>query len=117
MCHVLIIEDEVLIAFDLQDLLQAEGATSFAFAETQAAAVASARARRPDIITSDVTLLEGTGPRAVRTILDEMGPLPVIFITATVQDCMPCGPSARVLCKPMQHHAVAAAFRELAPIH
>jgi CheY-like chemotaxis protein len=34
MCHVLIIEDEALVAMDLQVCLEGLGATSFAFAET-----------------------------------------------------------------------------------
>ena len=68
MCHVLIIEDEALIALDLQDILAETGATSFAFAETEQDAIDSARLHRPDVITSDVMLREGTGPRAVEAI-------------------------------------------------
>ena len=114
-CHVLIIEDEALIALDLQDLLEAHGATSISIAETQADAVEAARTRRPDVITSDVTLREGTGPKAVEAILAELGQLPVIFITASPEACIPCPPPARIMEKPLRHGAIVSAFRELAP--
>ena len=35
MCHVLIIEDEMLVAMHLQSVLGEEGAMSFAFASTE----------------------------------------------------------------------------------
>lgn len=60
MCHVLIIEDEPIIALDLEGLLEREGATSFAFAVSENEAVTAAGLQRPDIITSNVTLVEGT---------------------------------------------------------
>lgn len=115
MCHVLIIEDEALVALDLQDMLSAAGATSFSFAETERDAIDAARARRPDVITSDVMLREGTGPGAVEAIRGEMGPLPVIFITATPEACALCQPLAPVLAKPVRGGAVGDAFRAVAP--
>ena len=48
MCHVLIIEDEPLVALTIQDMLEDEGATSFDIAATQADAVAAALHHRPD---------------------------------------------------------------------
>lgn len=115
MCHVLIIEDEPLVAFDLQDMLSAAGATSFAFAETEHEAVSEARMRRPDVITSDVLLREGTGPHAVETILGELGPVPVIFITASPDQCAPRDPAAQILAKPVANGVVREAFRSVAP--
>jgi len=112
-CHVLIIEDEALIALDIQDMLSTAGATTFSFAETEREAVDAARVRRPDVILSDVRLREGTGPHAVEAIQGEMGPLPVIFITATPQACTPRG--AVVLSKPMVDARVRAAFRAAVP--
>ena len=61
MCHVLIIEDEPILAMDLEALLEAEGATSFSFAVSEEEAVSEALARTPGLITSDVKLVEGTG--------------------------------------------------------
>ena len=114
MCHVLIIEDEALIALDLQAVLEAHGATSCAFAAAQAEAVAEARGHRPDIITSDYALLEGTGPQAVSLIRIEHGPIPVIFITAMPQLCTSFAAPMRVLAKPLHRPSIGAAFREMA---
>ena len=66
MCHVLIIEDEPLIAMAIQDILTGEGATSFDIVDTEAAAVSAATAHEPNIITSDVksiVKLTGRQPR------------------------------------------------------
>ncbi len=115
MCHVLIIEDEAFMAMDLEQMFEQEGATSFSFAASQDEAVREALERRPDIITSDVTLTEGTGPLAVSIILDAIGPVPVIFITATPDACEPRPPGCEVLSKPFDRDAIARAFRRLAP--
>lgn len=114
LCHVLIIEDEPLIALDLEDLLERYGARSFSFADTQRAAIAASREVRPDFILSDVALLEGTGPRAVEAIQRELGDIPVIFVTATPEACSPCAPPGQVFRKPMDRPAIGAAFREMA---
>ncbi|MET3763003.1 response regulator [Sphingomonas sp. UYEF23] len=110
MCHVLIIEDEPFIAMDLQQLLEDQGATSFAFADTEDEAVAAAMERRPDVIRSDVKLTKGTGPAAIHTIQQRLGEIPVIFITATPAECESCDPPGVVLSKPINAHAVCAAF-------
>ena len=115
MCHVLIIEDEAFMAMDLEQMLEQEGATSFSFAASQDEAVREALERRPDIITSDVTLTEGTGPLAVSIILDAIGPVPVIFITATPDACEPRKSGCEVLSKPFDRDAIARAFQTLAP--
>ena len=67
------------IALGLQALLEGLGATSLAFAATKAKAVDAAGEQRPALITSDVALLEETGPEAVEVIIRELGPVPVIF--------------------------------------
>ena len=117
MCHVLIIEDEVLIALDLQGLLAEHGATSFDFADCEDDAIQAAMARPPDLITSDVKLRVGTGPKAVVAIHERLGPTPVIFITGNPEACEPGGPAARVLGKPLHEPSIARAFRDLAPLH
>lgn len=111
MCHVLIIEDEPLVAMSLEDLLAAAGATSFDVASTEHGAVAAAKANPPAVITSDVRLIEGTGPRAVQTIHALIGDIPVIFITGTPAECDPCGPPGIVLGKPLDEVAITDAFR------
>lgn len=114
MCHVLIIEDEPLVAMYIQDILASEGATSFAIAASQSEAVAQAERELPNIITSDVKLLEGTGPAAVAEIEERFGPIPVLFITGTPEDCKPCNPPGSILRKPFSEQDLIAAFRKTA---
>lgn len=113
MCHVLIIEDEFLIALDIQQILESQGASSFAFAGTEVEAVAEARQRRPAFISSDVVLRLGTGPKAVQTIQRELGRVPVIFITGSPELCHPREAVAPVFDKPMNEQAIGAAFKAL----
>lgn len=113
MCHVLIIEDDPLIAMNIQALLEDEGATSFDFAVSQEEAVAAALARRPELITSDVKLTQGTGPAAVQEIYRQLGELPVIFISGTPDDCQPCNPPGIILSKPFREEALKAAFHRM----
>lgn len=115
MCHVLIIEDEWLIAEHLAHLVEQAGATSVAMACTEDEAVQAAKERKPGIILSDVRLLVGTGPRAVQAILSALGEIPVIFITGTPEACQPCEPSSVILSKPVDPARVMEAFRRLAP--
>lgn len=114
MCHVLIIEDELLVAMDLQRLLETLGATSVDVADTEEDAIRAARAHAPDLITSDVQLRRGTGPRAVAEIHHQVRRAPVIFITGTPEDCHPCE-VGRILSKPLHEPSIVEAFRELAP--
>jgi CheY-like chemotaxis protein len=116
MCHVLIIEDEWLIAEHLAGLAEDAGATLIGIATTEREAIEAARERRPDIILSDVRLQEGTGPSAVAAIRCKQGEIPVIFITGTPEDCQRRCSSAIVLTKPIDNASVLSAFRRLAPV-
>lgn len=109
--HVLIIEDEPLIAMSIQDALEEAGATSFHIAENEADAVTSARDHPPGFITSDVHLKQGTGPAAVRAIRAELGDIPVLFLTATPERCTPCDQPGTVLAKPFMNNDLGRAFR------
>jgi CheY-like chemotaxis protein len=116
MCHVLIIEDEWMIAEHMAGLAEDAGATSIEVVTTEREAVEAARGRRPEIILSDVRLAEGTGPAAVAAIQCELGEIPVIFITGTPIECRPRSASAVVLTKPIDSAAVLSAFSRLAPL-
>lgn len=116
MCHVLIIEDEWLIAEHLAFLAEKAGATSIATASTEAGAVQAAHERMPDVILSDVNLFVGTGPGAVQTIAASLGKIPVIFITATPEACQPCEQPSVILRKPIDAACVIEAFKRFAPL-
>ena len=113
MVHVLIIEDENLIALDLQWMLEALGVTSTEIADTEEAAVSAAFDHRPDMITSDVTLKNGTGPGAVRAIQAAIGPVPVIYVTANPEACDDLARHHRVLRKPLSEGDFGRTYEEL----
>lgn len=114
MCHVLIIEDEPLTAMLIETLVGEIGATSCTIAATQEDAIAAAVAQPPDVITSDVRLIEGTGPLAVQAIAARIGSRPVIYITAEHQACEPRAEASIVLTKPVYPAALRRAFQQVA---
>ena len=116
MCHVLVIEDDWLIADHIMSVIERAGATSIAQADTETAAVDAAREHCPQMIVSDVRLHEGTGPLAVQRIIAAHGNIPVMFITGTPDACVPCDPPAVILTKPINEASVIDAFRSLAPL-
>lgn len=110
MCHVLIIEDEALIAMMIEDCLLESGATTVEFAASEDDAVAAAQQHRPDFITSDVRLLEGTGPQAIAKIKARYGDIPVLYITASPGECADCSSDA-IVPKPFNAVEVGRRFR------
>ena len=79
---VLIVEDEPLIALDIQTLVEQLGHDVTTIARTHAEAVRAALKRRPGLILADIQLADGSsGLDAVNEILG-LQELPVIFITA-----------------------------------
>jgi CheY-like chemotaxis protein len=79
---VLIIEDEPLIAMELQEILENLGHRVVGVARTRGEAIESARSERPGLILADIQLADGSsGLDAVRDIL-QMFEVTVIFITA-----------------------------------
>lgn len=80
--RVLIIEDESIIALDLENLVTDLGHEVVATAATAEAAVAQARSHKPGLILADINLGEGgSGIDAVAEILRSFD-VPVIFVTA-----------------------------------
>ncbi|WP_298359697.1 response regulator [Rhodoblastus sp.] len=79
---VAIIEDEPLIAMDLENLVEGLGHKVVGVARTRAEAVTLARSTRPGLVLADIRLADGSsGLDAVNEILEIAG-VPVIFITA-----------------------------------
>lgn len=79
---VLIIEDEPLIAMDLEHLVQDLGHRVTALAATRGEAVAAVASERPGLVLADIQLADGSsGIDAVADILAQID-VPVIFITA-----------------------------------
>jgi DNA-directed RNA polymerase specialized sigma24 family protein len=79
---VLIIEDEPLIALDLEDIIQSLGHRLVGIARTETEALAIAAKRQPRLILADIQLADGSsGLDAVAKLLRQFE-APVIFITA-----------------------------------
>jgi DNA-directed RNA polymerase specialized sigma24 family protein len=81
--RVLIIEDEAIIAMDLESLVAEAGHEVMGIARTRDGASALASAARPDLILADIQLADrSSGIDAVNDLLGQYGTVPAIFITA-----------------------------------
>lgn len=82
LADVLIIEDEPIIAMDIETIVRDLGHNVTGVAVTRDEAVAQARAHPPGLVLADIQLADdSSGIDAVRDILAEFA-VPVIFITA-----------------------------------
>lgn len=80
---VLIVEDEAIIAMDLESVVADLGHKVTGVARTRARAVELATTEAPDLMLCDIQLAdESSGIDAANEILDQLGERPVIFITA-----------------------------------
>jgi CheY-like chemotaxis protein/DNA-directed RNA polymerase specialized sigma24 family protein len=80
--NVLVIEDEPIIAMDLEALVTGLGHRVTGNARTHKEAVALAKAEQPGLVLADIRLADGSsGLDAVNEILESFD-VPVIFITA-----------------------------------
>lgn len=105
--HALIIEDEMIIALEVEDLLRELGYRSFDVAASPAEAIEQASRHRPDLITADVRILDGTGIEAVKAITERLGEIPYFYVTGNVD--MLRGETAGVVEKPISPRAFARA--------
>jgi CheY-like chemotaxis protein len=79
---VLIIEDEAIIAMDLEALVESLGHRVIDIARTHKEAVEVVRRKRPGLVLADIQLADGSsGLEAVNEILEGLE-VPVIFVTA-----------------------------------
>jgi DNA-directed RNA polymerase specialized sigma24 family protein/CheY-like chemotaxis protein len=80
---VMIIEDEAIIAMDIESIVAEMGHRVTGVARTRAEAVELGRKDVPDLILADIQLADNSsGIDAVNDLLAELGTRPVIFITA-----------------------------------
>jgi CheY-like chemotaxis protein len=80
--EVLIIEDEPLIALQLEEIVRAHGHSVFATAATRTQAVQSLAHGHPGLVLADIQLADGSsGLDAVEDILG-IADVPVVFVTA-----------------------------------
>ena len=110
--HALIIEDEMLIALEVESLLHDFGFTSCDIADNPDDALRLALARRPDLMTADLRIFGGTGVEAVDAITALLGPIPHIYVTGNPD--MLKGRTAPVVDKPLTRRALALACERAA---
>ncbi len=80
---VMIIEDEAIIAMDIESIVADMGHRVTGIARTREEAVKLGKADAPDLILADIQLADNSsGIDAVNDLLGELGTRPVIFITA-----------------------------------
>jgi CheY-like chemotaxis protein len=111
---VLVIEDEPIIAMDIQSIVTGLGHDCTGIADTRDRAVALASEAPPDLILSDIQLADNSsGIDAVRDIL-QVHSVPVIFITAYPERFLTGErpEPAFLLTKPFKRKAVEAAISQ-----
>jgi CheY-like chemotaxis protein len=111
---VLIIEDEPIIALDIEAMVQELGHDVVGIARTHKEAMAKVRSRRPGLVLADIQLADGSsGLEAVNEILLEVD-VPVIFITAYPERLLTGEKPepAFLITKPFQAEAVKAAISQ-----
>lgn len=106
--HALIIEDEMLIALEVESLLHDFGFDSCDIADNPADALRMALEHRPDLVTADLRIVGGTGIEAMDAILAELGPIPHVYVTGNA-DMLRGRSAAPVVDKPLTRRALAAA--------
>lgn len=80
---ILVIEDEAIIAMDIQSIVTEMGHRVTGVARTRSGAVELGAKERPDLILADIQLADNSsGVDAVNDLLSDYGDIPVIFITA-----------------------------------
>ncbi len=81
--RVLVIEDEAIIAMDIESIVAGLGHHVTGVGRTREGAVALGKKDRPDLILADIQLADNSsGIDAVNDLLSHFGDIPVIFITA-----------------------------------
>jgi len=118
--RIVIIEDEFLVAWNLQAVLRDLAFDVCEVASDAESAVDLAISQEADLILADVNLGDGPdGIEAVRRIL-EYRKVAVIFVTAYTDDAnltriMELIPDAPILSKPVSSHLLVATIRKLFP--
>lgn len=112
--HVLLVEDDTMIAFALEGSLLDAGAKSVTICSTSAEALAALRDHKPDALVLDVHLADRDDGWAIAELVNSVGPKPprIVFSTGAPQDIpteiADLGP---VLEKPYDHGELIAALR------
>ena len=114
---VLVIEDEAMIAWMLESLLEDMGFEAITLASNAMEAVAAVERLTPELVISDINLGPGAdGIEAVGVILDTCSPA-VVFVSAYIDEnarrrIIEQVAGARILSKPLSGDALSAVIRD-----
>ncbi len=117
MLAILIVEDDALLALDLEGLVSELGHRVCATAATADEAVEAASTYHPDLILMDFNLAgHADGAQAAHRI--RLGnEVPIVFVTAqantTCRASMECVSRSRIVSKPYQSYMIANAILEI----
>jgi two-component system, response regulator PdtaR len=107
--NVMIVEDEIILALNLEDDVHFAGHRSIGFAASYADALALAP--QADMAFVDVRLRDGVeGPNIARRLIDEFG-VNVVFLTGNPEAVEGFKGSLGVLAKPVREDDVATVLR------
>ena len=106
--NVLIVEDEFLVALQLEDILTDAGHKVVGIVPDQASA--QAIAARPEVALVDLNLRDGPSGLTIAQQLAERFGTVIVYVTANPgQICTPAPTALGVVQKPFSHHAILAA--------
>lgn len=100
--RVLVVEDEAVVAMDIESRLRSMGYEVAGRADTAASAVESAETVRPDLVLMDIRLRDGSDGIEAAAEIAERLELPVVFLTAhadegTLERAKHMGPAGYLL--------------------
>lgn len=109
--HVLIIEDEILLAFSVEEALRNLGYLTFDIVTSAPDAIEAAEQKCPDLIIADHQLIDGTGVGAVKAICADQS-IPVVFVTGSRTEGRQHLPEAFIVDKPFNFRRLKGAVSE-----
>jgi len=114
MSRVLVVEDDVLIAMDLEVLLESVGCTVLGPVSSESAALELIEKARPDLALLDVNLNGGNAFGIADKLADKK--IPFAFLTGHSAKFLPTAHSARpVFSKPYHHENLVRDLLRLIP--
>ena len=112
--RVLIVEDEVMLAMAMEDLLEDAGHVVVGTAASKADAIAAADATSPDLVFVDIHLLDGPTGLEIAEHLRETEGTMVVFMTANAKKVPDDFVGAMgIIAKPYSQSGIAASIRYL----
>lgn len=113
--RILVVEDEALIALELECLLDDLGHVTIGVAGTSAEAIALGRALAPDVALVDIHLVDGPTGIEVARALSQDGRITVVFMTANAKRIpQDFAGAIGVIAKPYSERVVASTLEYVA---